>query len=174
MQAQSLSQLLDFPPKVWLGVAIAIITFSGFTLVSYFKDVIGDHQAGYFTLPVKIGPERAAYHTLVYPALALIVGLLLTKPLFLKLFPTHTTLDTSFIFFYLLGIVMFIKSCHTVISIPVEDGPYDALVWACRSSAMIYLSLAIGESGTLGVLALLLCFSIMEWFIRHTEGLRQL
>ena len=67
----------DLPTAVWVDFALFTLVLTGFGMVTYFKDFIGDTAVGYRTFVVAMGPQRARWLPPLLPIAAVAIAVVL-------------------------------------------------------------------------------------------------
>jgi 4-hydroxybenzoate polyprenyltransferase len=130
----------DVPGPVLVNAGILALGLTAFGKTSYFKDVPGDVAAGYRTIVVVLGPQRARWvvvpFALLGPAIAGAVAILDPNAL-----GSHPTV--AFWAFLSLSAAAFGVGLAQLFSEP-ERKAYEALVWMTRG--VVLLALALGAA----------------------------
>ncbi len=149
--------LFNVPSAVLVNASLLALGLTAFGKASYFKDVPGDVAAGYRTVVVVLGPQRARWVVLPFaiggPAIAAALGI--TAP------ETLGTGDPGVAFwvFLALSAAAFVVGLVQLFSSP-EGKAYEALVWMTRGVVLLALALGAAHEPTLflAVAAPLLAF----------------
>lgn len=129
----------DVPTEVVVVAVLVAVSLSAFCLLSYFKDIVGDREAGYRTLPVVLGAHRARPWTIPLP-LACLGG----AAAIAVLDPSLLGGDSANLAFW--GLLAastgaFAASIgHTWVD--PEGRGYEALIWSVRGAVLYALALA--------------------------------
>jgi 4-hydroxybenzoate polyprenyltransferase len=142
---------LDMPGEVFAVAALVSVAFSGFCLVSYFKDIEGDGAAGYRTIPVILGAHGARPWAFPLPVLAVGGAVVLALA-----DPGALGADSANAAFWILlaaaAAAMAVSLRHVVVR--PEANAYEALLWHVRGIVLYALALAaLGEPWTMLALA---------------------
>jgi 4-hydroxybenzoate polyprenyltransferase len=157
----------DIPQAVWIAALLIGTVMSGFCLTGYFKDVPGDTAAGYRTLPVFLGPERARWFVPPFPLAAIVATLVIvaTDPGTLA----SDGFNAAFLALLALAVTGYVISLRYLFAAP-EGNAYEALVWYTRSSAIFALSVgALVEPGIFLAIAVPM-IAFMEVALLETKG----
>ena len=142
---------LDMPGEVFAVAVLVSVAFSGFCLVSYFKDIDGDGAAGYRTIPVILGAEGARPWAFPLPVLAIggAVALALADP---GVLGADSTSAPFWILLACAAAAMAVSLRHVWVA-PLGHA-YEALLWHVRGIVLYALALAaLGEPWTMLALA---------------------
>lgn len=160
----------DIPGDVWWITGLIAIALAGFCLVGYFKDVPGDAAAGYRTLPVAIGPQRAKWWTIPFPiaAVGLAAGLVVADP------DALGAAGSAWAFwpFAALAAGAFALSLRELIAAPT-DRAYEALLWYTRGTLLFILALGAAVEPVLFVALSAPFVAFLELTLRGTRTSRQ-
>ncbi len=157
----------DVPDAVWIAALLIGTVMSGFCLTGYFKDVPGDTAAGYRTLPVFLGPERARWFAPPFPIAAIAATLVIVAadPGLLA----SDGFNAAFLVLLAIAVAGYAISTRHLFAAP-ELGAYEALVWYTRASAIFALSLgALVEPGIFLAIAVPMV-AFMEVALLETKG----
>jgi 4-hydroxybenzoate polyprenyltransferase len=160
----------DMPGPAWVATGLIAVVIAGFCLVGYFKDVPGDTAAGYRTLPVALGPQRARWLAPPFPVAALLATavLALADPSALR----ASGGSVAFWVLAALAAAAFALSMRELIRSP-EGRSYQALVWYTRASVLFILALG-GLVRPLLFLAIAVpMLAFLEATLRETRGTGQ-
>lgn len=162
--------LLTLPPGALTLWGLLAIVLTGYSLISYFKDIPGDRTAGYRTLPVVLGARAARWAVLPFPAVAVIAaaGIVGASPAVL-----HAGAANG-VFWTMLGVsvICFAVASRALVSEP-ERHAYAALVWYTRATLALTLALVAAHRPLLAVAVLPLIAVAFELAIRETVGTGQ-
>ncbi|MDQ3935866.1 MAG: UbiA family prenyltransferase [Actinomycetota bacterium] len=157
----------DAPQAVWLYALLIGIVMSGFCLVGYFKDVPGDRAAGYRTLPVFLGPDRARWFAPPFPlvAVAAVLALAIADPGALGSDGANAAFGA------LLGVAVaaYAVAMRFLFRAP-EGHAYEALVWYTRGSAIFVLALGALVEPLLFLAIAAPMVALMEVALLETKG----
>jgi 4-hydroxybenzoate polyprenyltransferase len=157
----------DVPSAVWVAAALIGTVMSGFCLTGYFKDVPGDTAAGYRTLPVFLGPERARWFAPPFPlaAVAAVLVIAAGDPGTLG----SDGVNAAFVVLLAASVAAYAIGFRHLFRGP-ERFAYDALVWYTRASAIFVLSVgALIEPGIFIAIAFPMV-AFMEIALLETKG----
>jgi 4-hydroxybenzoate polyprenyltransferase len=160
---------LDLPAATATQTALIAAVLSGFCLVGYFKDIEGDTVAGYRTLPVAIGPRRAARVAPLFPAAAAAVTAVFAATSGDLLGGSGTA---AFWTLFLLSGAAFGVSLVKLVRGP-EEYAYEALLWYTRATTLFILSLGATAEPAYFLLAAVPMLAYLEVALRTTRSSRQ-
>ncbi len=162
--------LLALPPGALTLWGLLAVALTGYSLISYFKDIPGDRAAGYRTLPVVLGARAARWTVLPFPAVAVIAtaGIVVAAPAAL-----HAGAANG-VFWVMLGVsvISFAVASRALVSEP-ERHAYAALVWYTRGTLALTLALIAAHRPLLAIAVLPVIAVAFELAIRETVGTGQ-
>ncbi|MDG9676959.1 UbiA family prenyltransferase [Micromonospora sp. DH14] len=160
---------LDIPAVTWFQTALVAVTFSGFCLVGYFKDIEGDRVAGYRTLPVAIGTRASSRIAVIFPVVAVIAAGTAAV--------AEADSASAYAEIVCWGLLIasafgFTQSLVTLNRAP-ETRAYEALVWFIRATTLFFLSLGALHRPTLFLVVGVPMMVYLELTLRATQSSRQ-
>jgi 4-hydroxybenzoate polyprenyltransferase len=160
---------LDLPAATVTQTVLIAAVLSGFCLVGYFKDIEGDAVTGYRTLPVAIGPYRAAWVAPLFPAAAAAVtaGFAATAGDLLGGSGT-----AAFWALFLLSCSAFGIGLVKLVRRPQEYA-YEALLWYTRATTLFILSLGAAVEPAYFLMAAVPMMAYLEVALWTTRTSRQ-
>jgi geranylgeranylglycerol-phosphate geranylgeranyltransferase len=161
---------LDVPSPVLVTAGLVALAFTGFSVIAYFKDIRGDRAAGYRTLPVAIGAQRARWFAIPFP-LAAVAGAAVVAYADPGALGAHDP-NLAFTALLALAAVAFAVSVVQVVSSPV-DMAYEALLWVTRGLVLYELALGALHRPALFLVLLVPLFAFMEATLATTRPGRQ-
>lgn len=153
----------DMPGDAWAATGVIAIAIAGFCLVGYFKDVPGDTAAGYRTLPVALGPERARLLAPPFPLLAVAAA---------AAWGLGDGGSVAFWVLLALAAAGFALSMRELLAAP-ERRAYEALTLYTRASVVLMLALGALQRPLLFLAVALPMLAFLELTLRETRGTGQ-
>lgn len=153
----------DMPADAWTTTGVIAIAIAGFCLVGYFKDVPGDTAAGYRTLPVALGPDRARLLAPPFPLAA--VGAA-------AVWGAGRGGSVAFWVLLAAAALAFALSMRELLPAP-ERRAYEALTLYTRGSVVLMLALGALQRPLLFLVATAPMLAFLELTLRETRGTGQ-
>ena len=160
----------DMPEPAWIVTGLIAAVIAGFCLVGYFKDIPGDRAAGYRTLPVALGPERARRLAPPFPLAALVAAVAIVVAS-----PESLGADGGTVAFWVLGALAAAGFALSMRELFATPGPraYEALLWYTRSSVAFILALGGLVRPLLFLVLAVPMLAFLEASLRETRGTGQ-
>lgn len=160
----------DVPSDVLVTAGVLALGLTAFGKTSYFKDVPGDIAAGYRTVVVVLGPQRARWVVVPFALLGPVIAatLAVVDPAALGINAT----TAAFWVFVSLSAAAFVTGLARLFASP-EGNAYEALVWMTRGVVLLALALGAAHEPMLfvGIAAPLMLF--LELTLRERRVWRQ-
>lgn len=160
----------DMPSEVLVTAGLLAFGLTAFGKTSYFKDVPGDIAAGYRTVVVALGPQRARWVVLPFAVLGPIgaAALAVAEPSALGV----SAPGALFWAFLVASAVAFVVGLRELFAAP-EENAFEALVWMTRGVVLQALALGAAHEPLLflGIAVPVLAF--LELTLRERAEWRQ-
>lgn len=131
----------DMPGEVWVTAGLLAFGLTAFGKTSYFKDVPGDTAAGYRTVVVAMGPQRARWVVLPFAVLGPVIAAVLA---IVDPGALGTDAVGALFWMFLAGsAAAFLIGLKELFAAP-EENAFEALVWMTRG--VVLQALALGAA----------------------------